>query len=228
MDNKANIINVIRQQGLLPLYFNRDKEISGNILRSLYKSGIRVVEYTNRGPEALSNFRHLRNISDEELPGLLLGAGTIKTEDDAYAFVTENADFIISPGLNEKVGEVGYKKSVLWIPGCMTPSEIMMAEALDATLIKLFPGSLLGPGFLSSIKELFPELLFIPTGGVKLEEENLRAWFKSGVCAVGAGSTLISKEAIDAGNYASLESAAKKALEMVERVRSSLSAENSL
>jgi 2-dehydro-3-deoxyphosphogluconate aldolase/(4S)-4-hydroxy-2-oxoglutarate aldolase len=227
MDNKAQIINVIRQQGLLPLYFHPDKEISANILRALYKAGVRVVEYTNRGSEALDNFRHLRNITEKELPGLFLGAGTIKTEEQAIAYLSANADFIISPGLNEKVGETVNKKNKLWIPGCMTPTEIMKAEELNAPMIKLFPGSLLGPGFLSSIKELFPELLFIPTGGVKMEEENLRAWFKSGVCAVGAGSNLINKASVEGGKYSVLESSAKKALELVEFVRSTMNSNNS-
>jgi 2-dehydro-3-deoxyphosphogluconate aldolase/(4S)-4-hydroxy-2-oxoglutarate aldolase len=95
----------------------------------------------------------------------------------------------------------------------------MKAEELGASVIKLFPGNLLGPGFLTSIKELFPALSFIPTGGVKIEEENLGAWFKSGVIAVGAGSTLIDKEEIKKGNYNSVEQAARKALEMIKKVR---------
>lgn len=228
MDKRTIIINVIKQQGLLPLYFHPDKEISGDILRALYKAGVRVVEYTNRGPEALKNFRFLKNITDKELPGLLLGAGTIKTEDHAYSFISENADFIISPGINEKVGEAAYNKTILWIPGCMTPTEIMKAEELNAKLIKLFPGNLLGPGFLTSIKDLFPSLFFIPTGGVKMEEQNLAEWFRSGVCAVGAGSNLINKATIEGGKYSLLESAARKALEMIEHVRNSLKSESSM
>ena len=109
---------------------------------------------------------------------------------------------------------------MLWVPGCMTPTEIMKAEENGAQLIKLFPGSLLGPGFVSAIKELFPEVLFIPTGGVKLEEQNLTAWFDIGVCAVGAGSTLVDKKSIEEGDYASLEAKTRNALDMINSVRS--------
>jgi len=95
----------------------------------------------------------------------------------------------------------------------------MKAEDAGAELIKLFPGNLLGPGFVSAIKELFPQVLFIPTGGVKLEEDNLKAWFTSGVCAVGAGSTLIDRKSIEEGDYTSLELKARNAIDMIRSIR---------
>jgi 2-dehydro-3-deoxyphosphogluconate aldolase/(4S)-4-hydroxy-2-oxoglutarate aldolase len=193
----------------------------------LYNAGVRVIEYTNGGSQALENFRHLRTITNKELPGLLLGAGTIKTRENAIDFIDAGADFIISPGLNDEVGVYANSRNILWVPGCMTPSEIMKAEELNAPLIKLFPGNLLGPAFLSSIKELFPGPMFVPTGGVKLEEESLKAWFKSGVIAVGAGSTLINKE-YENGKFAVLEESTKKALALVNSVRSAMKRENSI
>lgn len=215
-----NIVSVIKEQGLLPLYFHPDKEISVEILRALYRAGVRVVEYTNRGAAALENFRHMKHVASKEMNDMLLGAGTIKTENHARDFIRAKADFLISPGWNKKVSKVASAKDVLWVPGCMTPTEIMKAEEAGAELIKLFPGSLLGPGFVSAIKELFPDVLFIPTGGVKLEEENLKAWFKSGVCAVGAGSTLIDKKSVEEGDFASLESNSRNALDMIRALRS--------
>ena len=95
----------------------------------------------------------------------------------------------------------------------------MKAEEEGAELIKLFPGSLLGPGFVSAIKELFPDVLFIPTGGVKLEEDNLKSWFNSGVCAVGAGSTLIDKKSVEEGDYSSLEAKTRNVLDMIKSIR---------
>ena len=214
-----NIITTIKDQGLLPLYFHPDKETSLNILRALYRAGVRVVEYTNRGAAALENFRYMKSVAAEEMNGMLLGGGTIKTEKHAQDFIDAKADFLISPGWNKKVSRLAEDKKMLWVPGCMTPTEIMKAEENGAQLIKLFPGSLLGPGFVSAIKELFPEVLFIPTGGVKLEEQNLTAWFDSGVCAVGAGSTLIDKKSIEEGDYVSLEAKTRNALDMINSVR---------
>lgn len=217
--NTSPIISIIKKQGLLPLYFHPDKKISANILRALYRAGIRVVEYTNRGAAAVENFRYMKSVVDKELDGMLLGAGTIKTEKHTHDFIDAKADFLISPGYNKKVGKIAAGKNILWVPGCMTPTEIMKAEEAGAQLIKLFPGNLIGPGFVSAIKELFPEVLFIPTGGVKLEEDNLRSWFTSGVCAVGAGSTLIDRNSIDESDLTSLESKTRNALDLIRSIR---------
>lgn len=221
MSNKNEIIHILRTQGLLPLYFHRDKETSANIMRALYQAGVRVIEYTNRGPEALTNFIHLINIRDKELAGLKLAAGTIKNKQHASDYINAGADFIISPGLNKKVCETGTGLGKFWVPGCMTPTEIMKAEQLGASLIKIFPGNLLGPSFVTAVKDVFPETLFIPTGGVKLEPQNLTDWFRSGVIAVGAGSTLITKPDMEAGNYSLIEQSARRALDMIAGVRAS-------
>jgi 2-dehydro-3-deoxyphosphogluconate aldolase/(4S)-4-hydroxy-2-oxoglutarate aldolase len=219
MDKKATILKLIPEQGILPLYFNKDTEVSVNILHALYKAGIRTVEYTNRGEAALKNFVKLREVCDKELSGMYLGVGTIKDAASAQAFVDAGADYIISPGLVEEVIPVANKHDILWVPGCMTPSEIIKAENLGAKVVKLFPGNILGPAFLSAIKELFPNLLFMPTGGVELNKENIGGWFKAGVCAVGMGSKLISKDLMEGRKYDELTAATKEALEIVKASR---------
>ena len=219
MDKKSAILKLIPEQGILPLYFNKDEEVSINILHALYEAGIRTVEYTNRGEAALKNFAKLREVCDRDLGGMYLGVGTIKDAASAQAFVDAGADYIISPGLVEDVIPVADKHNLLWMPGCMTPSEIIKAEKLGAKVIKLFPGNLLGPSFLSGIKELFPNLLFMPTGGVELTKENIGGWFKAGVCAVGMGSKLISKDVMEGKKYAELTAATKEAMEIVKASR---------
>ncbi|MDB5109805.1 MAG: bifunctional 4-hydroxy-2-oxoglutarate aldolase/2-dehydro-3-deoxy-phosphogluconate aldolase [Mucilaginibacter sp.] len=219
MNKKATILNLIPEQGILPLYFNKDTEVSINILHALYKADIRTVEYTNRGEAALKNFARLREVCDKELGGMYLGIGTIKDAASAQAFIDAGADYIISPGLVEDVIHVANKHDLLWVPGCMTPSEIINAENLGAKVVKLFPGNILGPAFLSAVKELFPNLLFMPTGGVELNKENIGAWFKAGVCAVGMGSKLISKELMEGKKYEELTAATKQAIEIVKASR---------
>ena len=108
---------------------------------------------------------------------------------------------------------------MLWVPGCMTPSEIIRAEQLGAKLVKLFPGNILGPSFLSAIKEIFPNLLFMPTGGVEAEKENLSGWFKAGVCAVGMGSKLITKASLENRDYEGIRKGTEKSLELIREVR---------
>ena len=219
MNKKEELLKLIPEQGILPLYFYKDTEVSLQVLRALYNAGIRTVEYTNRGEAALKNFKEMRQVCNNELKGMYLGIGTIKNGEMAQTFIDEGADFIICPGLVESVAEVSDKNNMLWVPGCMTPTEIIRAETLGAKMIKLFPGNILGPEFMSAIKALFPDLLFMPTGGVDLNKENIAAWLKAGVCAVGMGSKLVSKQLLEQKDYAKIESLAKEAIEILKTLK---------
>ncbi len=219
MDKKAELLKLIPEQGILPLYFNSDPQTSIDLLRALYSAGIRTVEYTNRGEAALNNFAKMKEVCESELPGMYLGVGTIKDAASAQAFIDAGADYIISPGLVEDAAELAEKLGILWIPGCMTPTEVIKAEKLGARVVKLFPGNILGPGFLSAIKELFPKLLFMPTGGVELDKANISGWFKAGVCAVGMGSKLVSKDVMENKKYDELIAATKEAIAIVQSCR---------
>lgn len=216
MGKKETLLKLIPEQGILPLYYFKDTETSVGLLRALYKAGIRAIEYTNRGEQALKNFEAMRKVCDEEMKDMYLGIGTIKNADMAKAFIDAGTDFIVCPGLVKKVGEVADKEDMLWVPGCMTPTEIIKAESLGAKVIKLFPGNMLGPSFVSTIKELFPGLLFMPTGGVEVNKENLSAWFKSGVCAVGMGSKLVTKPIMENKQYDELTQLTQEALALVK------------
>ena len=219
MSKKTDLLKLIPEQGVLPLYFCKDTEVSLQVLRTLYKAGIRAVEYTNRGEAALQNFSKMREVCNKELSGMYLGIGTIKTAEAAQSFIDAGADFIICPGLVEEVANVADKNNMLWVPGCMTPSEIIHAENMGAKMIKLFPGNILGPEFMSAIKALFPDLLFMPTGGVDLDKENIASWLKAGVCAVGMGSKLISNKLMEQKDYAKMEELTRQALEILKSLR---------
>jgi 2-dehydro-3-deoxyphosphogluconate aldolase / (4S)-4-hydroxy-2-oxoglutarate aldolase len=219
MNTKEHLLKLIPEQGILPLYFYKDTEVTLEVLRAIYRAGIRTVEYTNRGEAALSNFKAMRSLCDGELKGMYLGVGTIKNGEQAQAFIDAGADYIISPGLVPSAAAVADKNNMLWVPGCMTPTEIIAAENLGAKFIKLFPGNMLGPEFMSTIKELFPNLIFMPTGGVDTTKENIGAWFKAGVVAVGMGSKLISKPLLEAKDYAKIESLTKEVLATIASLR---------
>jgi 2-dehydro-3-deoxyphosphogluconate aldolase/(4S)-4-hydroxy-2-oxoglutarate aldolase len=219
MPTKSQIQDSIIKQGILPLFYNDSSEVTIAITRKLYEAGIRVIEYTNRGEAALDNFKALKELQKEELPELLLGIGTIKSAEQAVQFVDAGADFLISPLVNPGVAAVAAKNDLLWIPGCMTPTEIYNAQQLGATLIKLFPANILGPAFVSAVKELFPGVLMMPTGGVEMSQENISAWFDAGVSAVGMGSKLITKTIIQNQAYNQLYIATLQALQFVQSAR---------
>ena len=215
MKIKKAVLNAILAQGMLPLFFYEDNEVSLEVTRALYKAGIRVLEYTNRGKEALDNFKILKKAQKREMPELYLGIGTIKNVSDAEAFIDAGADFIVSPIINPEVAKSAHKHKLLWVPGCMTPTEIYLAQKNGAELVKIFPANILGPVYISSVKELFPGLLFMPTGGVELNGKSISSWFDAGVCAVGMGSKLISRDILEKRLYEQLFTDTIKAIELV-------------
>lgn len=213
------VTDTILNQGVLPLYYNPDETVTLEILRSLYKAGIRAVEYTSRGEAALNNFIKMVEVRNTEMPDMLLGIGTIKNKVQAEEYYKTGADFFISPGFVAEVAAFLIPKDLLYSPGCMTPTEIIEAENSGVTFIKLFPGNSLGAGFMSAIKDVFPNLKFMPTGGVDTTKESIESWFKAGVSAVGMGSKLVSKELMLAKDYVTIENETKKVLEIIQTLK---------
>jgi 2-dehydro-3-deoxyphosphogluconate aldolase/(4S)-4-hydroxy-2-oxoglutarate aldolase len=219
MSKTQQIADAIIKQGMLPLYFNSSEEVTLDVLKAIYRAGVKAVEYTNRGDAALANFKKMVALRNAEMPGLLLGVGTIKNMQHANDYMAAGADFLVSPGFVPDVAAYCVSNDIFYAPGCMTPSEIIAAENAGIKFIKLFPGNMLGPEFLTTIKDIFPKLLFMPTGGVDTTKENIEGWFKAGVCAVGMGSKLISKKLMEAKDYGTIESETKKVLELIGSIK---------
>lgn len=198
------VLDKIKSTPVIPVFYDDDKDKCVEILNACYQGGIRVFEFVNRGPQALDNFQHLLEYKNKHFPELCLGIGTIKTAHQANEFLSAGAEFIVSPTINSEIAEICSKKKTFWIPGCMTPTEIALAESHNAQLVKLFPGDILGPNYLKSIKPLFPNLLFMPTGGVDVDKSNIVSWFEAGVTSVGMGSRLF-KDLPENSTEASIE-----------------------
>lgn len=217
MTKKEQSKKTLLQQKLLPLYYHDSFEVSLAIMNALYEAGIRMIEYTNRGDVALTNFKLLRNAVDESLHGLQLGIGTIKNVKQAELFIDAGADFIVCPSMNAEVASVCGASDLLWIPGCMTATEIADAENAGADIVKIFPGNLLGPFYITSIQSIFPKIKFIVTGGVEPGEDHIKKWFEAGVVGLGMGSTLITKEILKNKNYKALSRNTKEVLSFVNQ-----------
>ena len=222
MSKSQQVSDAIVKQGMLPLYFHADETTSIETLQALYSAGIMALEYTNRGDAALANFKKMVEVRNAGMPGLLLGVGTIKNMQHATDYMSAGADFLVSPGFVKEVADYAVANDIFYAPGCMTPTEIIAAENAGIKFIKLFPGNMLGPEYLSSIKDIFPKLLFMPTGGVDTTSENIAGWFKAGVCAVGMGSKLISKKLMEQKDYTTIETETKKVIETINKVKAGL------
>jgi len=219
MEREQHIIKQIKEKALIPLYYHDDADTSMDVAQALYEAGIRCIEFTNRGAQALSNFKQMVKRRDRDMKDLLLATGTIKTAEQARQFIDAGADFLISPFFDQAVCDEAYMQKMFWIPGCMTPTEINVAEQAGCAMIKLFPGNVLRPGYLEAILPLFGELDFIVTGGVDTTEENIKSWFEAGVAGIGMGSKLISKDLLMQKDYDGLKAKTKAVISVIEKIK---------
>ena len=219
---RLEVVRVIQETGMVPLFYHSDIEIGKKVLKACYDGGARLMEFTARGDFAFEVFSELNKYALEELPGMIMGVGSITDAASASLYMQMGANFIVTPSLREDIAIVCNRKKVLWSPGCGTLTEINRAEELGCEVIKLFPGSTYGPGFVKAIKGPQPWTSVMPTGGVSTEETNLRAWFEAGVSCVGMGSKLISKDILVNGDYAALENKVKTTLETIGTIRRGL------
>jgi len=218
--DRLTVYNNIFKDGMIPLFYNKDKEEAKNIARALANAGCHVLEFTNRGEGALEVFSSLINIAPEVFPELIIGAGTIIDAPTAALFIANGANFIVGPSFNEEIARLCNLRRIPYIPGAATVNEILKAEEFGAELIKIFPGSTIGgPKFVEALLGPCPKTKVMPTGGVSVDEENIKAWFKAGVACIGMGSQLVSKKAMAEKDYKSIEENAAKALEIIRKVR---------
>ena len=220
MDNQELIIDQICNGGLLPLFYHDDIAICKQVVTALYKGGVRCIEFTNRGKNSLINFKQLIEIKTQ-FPGLLLGIGTIKTGEQATAFIEAGADFLVSPIFDNEIADIAYMNKMAWVPGCMTPTEVHVAQQAGCKLVKLFPGNVLGPGYVEAIMPLFSGMRFVVTGGVDITEESLAKWMKSGVVGVGLGSKLITNTILSTNDYDQLSINTASVVKIMNEIKQS-------
>ena len=219
MKTENQMIELVKSLGVLPLFYHKDPTVCVAVVKALYQAGVRCVEFTNRGAAAFENFKIILENRKQYYPDLILAIGTIHTQKEAQAYIDAGADFLISPFFDQAIADTAYLHKKLWIPGCMTPTEIHTAETAGCHMVKLFPGNVLGPGYVAAIKPLFPNMHFLVTGGVDTSKENLEAWFKVGVIGVGMGSKLITTAILDSKNYEHIEKETSKLLSLVSSLK---------
>lgn len=210
----------MKNTGLVPLFFSNDLDLSKKVLKACYDGGARLLEFTARGDFAHEVFGELVKYVNKELPGMVMGVGSVTDAAAASRFMALGANFIVTPVLREDIAIVCNRRKVLWSPGCGTLTEIARAEELGCEIVKLFPGDIYGPNFVKGIKGPQPWTSIMPTGGVSPTEENLKGWFDAGVTCVGMGSQLISKEVLANRDFKKLEQDVKSALEIIKSIRS--------
>lgn len=213
-----SLIRKICDAGVLPLYADDDSARLFRVLDALVEGGVRAFEFTNRKPNALKVFQELVRHADQ-YPDLHLGAGTVMDGDTARRFIEAGASFIVAPTTQEATGMACASANVLWIPGAATPTETSSAMSMGAAMVKIFPGSVLGPEFVRSIRSVLPDVPLMVTGGVEPSEISMKSWFAAGAQCVGLGSQFFSPDIIQADRWSELTMRAADCISIARRLK---------
>jgi len=218
--SRIEVATTMKEVGMIPLFFNNDIELNKKVLKACYDGGAKLLEFTARGDFAHEVFGDLIKYTVKELPGMIMGVGSVSDAAQASLFMSLGANFVVTPLLREDIATVCNRRKVLWSAGCGSLTEIARAEELGCEIVKLFPGDIYGPQFVKSVKGPQPWTSIMPTGGVSPTEENLKGWFDAGVTCVGMGSKLISKDIIANEDFAKLEMNVRKVSAIIKSLRS--------
>jgi len=216
---RIEVALIMAETGMVPLFYHSDLEVSKKVLKACYGGGARLMEFTARGDFAHEVFGELTKYAIANLPGMVMGVGSVTDAASASRFMALGANFIVTPVLREDIAIVCNRRKVLWSPGCGTLSEIARAEELGCEIVKLFPGDIYGPQFVKGIKGPQPWTSIMPTGGVSPTKENLEAWFNAGVTCVGMGSKLMAKKSNGEFDYEAIQAKVKDALAIINKVK---------
>ena len=218
-ENNANVKDLIKEQGFLPLFFYNKKETNRKVVDLLYKSGVRIIEFALRGDGMMDALKDLLQYRNEKYPDFKIGVGTVKSPEEVMEVAVLDIAFISSPGMDPAIGKVAEENNAIWMPGCMTITEIMMAERHGANVVKLCPAALLTSSFLVGVKEIFPKLSFIPMGGIDTTRNELTPWFDAGAAAVSLGSRLLGKTLLENDAFDVIESRIVKTTYMIKTLK---------
>ncbi|MDT7831458.1 bifunctional 4-hydroxy-2-oxoglutarate aldolase/2-dehydro-3-deoxy-phosphogluconate aldolase [Flavobacteriaceae bacterium S356] len=217
--SRIEVATTMANTGLVPLFFHDNIEVSKRILKACYDGGARLLEFTSRGDFAFEVFGELTKYAIKELPGMIMGVGSVTDAAAASLYMQLGANFIVTPVLREDIAAICNRRKVLWSPGCGSLTEIARAEELGCEIVKLFPGGIYGPDFVKAIKGPCQWTSIMPTGGVSPTQENLESWFNAGVTCVGMGSKLIKKNSDGTFDYEAIESSVRKSLEIIANLK---------
>lgn len=204
-------VEQVEQAGIVAVIRLKEPEKVRAVVDALAEGGIRALEVTMTVPGAVELIRQLAPTMPA---GFVFGAGTVVDAETVHRVVDAGAQFVVSPVFRREVIDACQKRDVASMPGCFTPTEILDAWDAGADIVKVFPATALGPGYLKDVRAPLPEVKLMPTGGVTVD--NAGDWIRAGAVAVGVGSSLLDTKAIASGDFKVLRTLAER---MVANVR---------
>ena len=211
--SKEETLQQVKQLGILAVIRGPSPDLTVRVVDALIQGGVLGIEITYSTPNAEEVVKTLAAKYGEEI---VLGMGTLTSPEQAGGAKNAGANFLVSPICEPALIKAMIETGLLTMAGALTPTEVFQAYHLGTDVVKIFPGSLVGPEYIKALKGPFPYIPMMPTGGVDID--NIADWFKAGVLAVGAGSQLCPPELARAGKFAEIT---RKAAEFVKAVNSS-------
>ncbi|MCR4772939.1 MAG: bifunctional 4-hydroxy-2-oxoglutarate aldolase/2-dehydro-3-deoxy-phosphogluconate aldolase [Prevotella sp.] len=216
--DKTQVVIKMGETRMVPVYYNSDVEVAKQIVKACYEGGVRVFEFTNRGDFAHEVFGELVKFAATECPEMALGVGSVVDAPTASLYIQLGANFVVGPLFNADIAKVCNRRSIPYVPGCGTMTEIGDAQEVGCEVTKVFPGDVYGPNFVKDLMAPMRWSKIMVTGGVAPTEENLTAWFKAGAYCVGMGSKLFPKDEIAKGNYAAVTKKCEDAFAIIKGI----------
>lgn len=204
---------------MIPVFYHKDIEVTKQVVKACYEGGVRAFEFTNRGDFAHEIFGELVKWAAKNCPDMMLGIGSIVDAGTASLYLQLGADFVVGPLLNSDIFKVCNRRQIAYIPGCGSVSEVGLAQELGAEVVKVFPGDVVGAGFVKGVKAPMPWTNIMVTGGVAPTEENLKKWFDAGVSCVGMGSNLFPKDVITAKDWDKITALCQDAFMIITKLK---------
>jgi 2-dehydro-3-deoxyphosphogluconate aldolase/(4S)-4-hydroxy-2-oxoglutarate aldolase len=204
----------IERCGVVAIIRMKDPGKVAEVVDALLAGGVQVLEVTMTVPGAV---QLIKDLAPRMPPELILGAGTVLDPETADRVIDAGAAFLVSPVLRLPLIETARRRGVPILPGCFSPTEILTAWDAGADLVKVFPATALGPGFLKDVHGPLPQVKLVPTGGVSIE--NAGDWIRAGAAAVGVGSALLDAGALASGHFSEITGNARRMIENVHLAR---------
>lgn len=212
--------NKMQETGMVPVFYHKEAKVAQQVVKACYEGGVRVFEFTNRGDFAHEVFAEVIRFSRAECPELALGVGSVIDAPTAALYLQLGADFVVGPMFNAEISRVCNRRSIPYIPGCGTVTEVSLAQETGCQICKIFPGDVLGPKFVKGLRAPMPWSKLMVTGGVEPTEENLSAWFRAGVFCVGMGSKLFPSSTIADSDWTGITDKCRETLAIIQKIRS--------